>query len=85
MSIDRPHLDRQSAKHRARALHAIANHVCLTDLTDGFCGPHDGVCCQSGRRPRGGCDTVAEGILSAMETRGMVVVWDYDPALWGAR
>ncbi len=86
MSDDRPHLDRQSAKHRARALQAIANHICTTDLTDGFCGPRDGACCrQKGSWRRGGCNVVASGILQALESNGMVVVWDYDPALWGAR
>lgn len=67
-------------RHRARALQAIAEHRCSTDLTDGFCGPRDGRCHWQERGHRG-CAAQAEGILAAMESRGMSVVWDHDPNL----
>lgn len=71
------------AKHRARAIQALAEHRCACDLTDGFCGPRDGVCHQSGRHQD--CVTQARGLLSALESRGMRAVWIYDLALLGAR
>jgi hypothetical protein len=71
------------AKHRARAIQALAHERCVTDLTDGFCGPRDGVCC----RPNGSRDCVrqAKSLLGALESSGMRAVWIYDPALLGAK
>lgn len=76
---------RQNPKAYARALQAIANHRCVCDLTDGFCGPRDGECTQRGRRPRGGCNVEAKGILDSLATVGVIVVWDFDPEMWGAK
>lgn len=73
-------------KHYARAVDALAHHRCSTDLTDGFCGPRDGACAREGRlsrgaRARGGCIAAAEGLLAALASRGMMVVWVYDKEL----
>jgi hypothetical protein len=70
-------------KHYERALRALAGHRCSSDLTDGFCGPNEKPCyC---RRPKGGydrdCATQAAGLLHALETVGMMVVWVYDKDL----
>lgn len=77
--------DRKAAfndKHHRRALAAIANHRCVTDLTDGFCGPDDHapapVTCH--RRSRD-CVVQAEGALQSLANRGMMVVWVYDKEL----
>lgn len=74
---------RQSPKAYARALQAIAHERCVTDLTDGFCGPRDGKCRHMAPQRR--CVVQAAAILQSLETAGMLVVWDYDPELWGAR
>ncbi|MCC6775610.1 MAG: hypothetical protein IT537_03080 [Hyphomicrobiales bacterium] len=63
------------AKHRDRALQAIAEHRCATDLTNGFCTPHGGKCQRKGTRD---CCREAAGILAAIESRGMSVIWSYD-------
>ena len=70
-------------KHRQRALAAIALHICVTDLTDGFCGPDQqtGECQRHGRHLRGTCTARAEGCLHAIEARGCSIVWDFDKAL----
>lgn len=67
------------AKHRARALQALASHRCATDLTDGFCGPRDGEC--FGECHGRNCVRQAEGLLQALETVGCIVVWEHDPSL----
>jgi hypothetical protein len=70
-------------KHRARAVEQIAAHRCSTDLTDGFCGPRDGKCFWQGLNEHNqyrSCMVQAEGIMRAMETRGVSVVWDHDPS-----
>lgn len=69
-------------KHRTRALEALARHVCETDKTDGFCCLRDGKCMNdvSGTRPHLNCVRIAEGLMKAIEGRGMSVVWDHDPA-----
>ena len=71
------------AKHRARALQALAHERCVTDLTNGFCGPRDGKCFRdsNGRS----CVRQAESLLQALESSGMRAVWVYDPALMGAK
>jgi hypothetical protein len=74
---------RQNPKAYARALQAIAQHRCVTDLTDGFCGPSDGECRHMA--PHRKCSDQARGILQALAYVGMTVVWDFDPELWGAR
>ncbi len=68
----------QKEKHRARALRAIANVRCTTDLTDGFCGPRDGKCRQNNPGMRR-CDAQAESILLAIESVGCYVIWHFDP------
>ena len=37
-------------RHKQRAIQAIAHERCVTDLTDGFCGPRDGKCQRQGSR-----------------------------------
>lgn len=70
-------------KHRARAVEAIARHLCSVGMTDGFCGPRDGRCCETGadKNPRRDCMVRAEGCMRAMETVGVKVVWTHDPIL----
>ena len=68
-------------KHRARAVEAMALHICVTDKTDGFCSPRDGFCFNPlGGKPerRQNCMHAAEQLMRAMETRGLMVVWPYD-------
>jgi len=70
------------AKHRARAIEAMAKQLCETDMTNGFCCPRDGKCQRENRNPAWparDCISKAEGLLLAMEGRGMSVVWDHDP------
>lgn len=57
------------AKHQLRALSALAEHVCLTRLTDGFC--------RSENRPECRCWQEADGLLKAMSSRGVYPVWFY--------
>jgi hypothetical protein len=74
-----------AAKHRARAVEALASHRCATDLTDGFCGPRDGKC----QNPSFGggtyrnCMIQAEGLMQAIESRGCTVVWAFDREMIG--
>lgn len=74
-------------KHKARALRAIAEHICSTNLTDGFCGPRDEdgkLSCigQKGARPKErNCVVRARGMLQAMDTVGIVPVWVHDKTL----
>lgn len=68
------------ALHRARALQAIAEERCASDLTTGFCSPRDGKCQWEGAAHRA-CIASAASILRALETQGMVVVWENDPTL----
>jgi hypothetical protein len=65
-------------KHRTRAVQAMAEHICASDYTDGFCGPRDGECRHG--RPSGyrDCVKTAEHCMRAMESRGVMVVWPYD-------
>lgn len=67
-------------KYRERVIEAIASHRCSTDLTDGFCGPRDGKCSGQGgeRPPHRNCCTQARGILAAIESVGMSVIWTFD-------
>ncbi len=67
-------------KHRERAVQAIAEHVCSVNLTDGFCGPRDGKCQRQNNLGRLDCRRLAEGCVHAMETRGITVDWQFDPA-----
>lgn len=77
---------RQNPKAYARALQAIASHRCACYLTDGFCGPRDGQCQQFAHsKYQRNCAVEARGLLDALATVGVLVVWDYDPELWGAR
>ncbi len=71
------------ARHRVRAVAAIAGQLCSTDLTDGFCSPRDGKCAgQNGERPdHRNCMVKAEGCVRAMEGVGIKVVWMFDPIL----
>jgi hypothetical protein len=69
-------------KHRARAVQAMANHLCTTDYTDGFCGPRDGRCTKEGPRRRD-CIRAATGLFEALVTVGIQVVWPYDKAAPG--
>ena len=70
------------ALHRERAKQSLAAHICSTDLTDGFCGPHDGVCQRRLAHPNArDCALKAEGLLQAIESRGCAVVWEHDPTL----
>ena len=69
-------------KHYERAVDAIALHRCSTDLTDGFCGPRDGRCPgHDENRPDRCCIVSAKGILDALASRGMIVVWVFDKEL----
>jgi hypothetical protein len=70
-------------RHRARALQAIAHERCVTDLTDGFCGPRDGKCqrARADEPNTANCCRQAEAILRAMETSGIQPVWIYDPEM----
>jgi hypothetical protein len=70
-----------NAKHCERAVDAIAGHRCSTDLTDGFCGPWDGRCRYDGRPTHRNCIIEARGILEALASRGMMVVWIHDKEL----
>jgi hypothetical protein len=69
------------ALHRARAVQTIAEHRCSTDLTNGFCGPSNGVCRRGSESGRD-CIAEARGIVRALESRGMAVIWEYDPTLY---
>jgi hypothetical protein len=77
------------AKHRQRGLNAMAEHLCSTDYTDGFCSPDtNGLMsgaahCRHHNLPRNGRDCVAKalGLVKAIESRGCSIVWDHDPAL----
>ncbi len=80
-SFNFPGDEAMRVRHRARALQAIAQQRCETDLTTGFCCPRDGEC--SRQSSRGSCVHSAEGILQAIETRGLAVIWRMDPALSG--
>jgi hypothetical protein len=62
-------------KHRARAVKAMAHEICVTEYTDGFCSPRDGICYGTERH---NCMKAAEGCMRAMEGRGLMVVWPYD-------
>jgi hypothetical protein len=77
--------DATMAKHEARALRALASHRCSTDMTDGFCQPEDGACrsplCVNRGREDRDCMRQARGLLQALRTLGMTVVWEHDPAL----
>jgi hypothetical protein len=66
-------------KHRARAVEAMADHLCATDFTDGFCSPRDGKC-RGGNQviPNRNCMQVAEQCMQSMECRGVMVIWSYD-------
>jgi hypothetical protein len=76
------------AKHRQRGLNAMAEHLCSTDYTDGFCSPDtNGLMsgaahCRHHNLPRAGRDCVARalGLVQAIESRGCSIVWDHDPA-----
>jgi hypothetical protein len=68
------------AQHRKRALDALAMHRSTTDLTNGFCAPSEGRCGRQSVTGRN-CIAQAEGLLKAIEGRGMSVVWDHDPNL----
>ncbi|MBI1202570.1 MAG: hypothetical protein GC182_08670 [Rhodopseudomonas sp.] len=72
------------ALHRKRAQIALASHRCATDLTNGLCAPKDGHCHYETRTDGhavSGCMAQAAALLKAMESRGLCVVWEYDPAL----
>ncbi len=58
------------AKHQLRAATALAEHVCATRLTDGFC--------RSENRPECRCWQEADGLLKAMGSRGVFPVWFYE-------
>jgi transposase len=66
-------------KHRTRAVQAMADHLCASDFTDGFCSPRDGQC-RGGSQvtPRRNCMHVAEQCMQSIECRGVMVVWPYD-------
>jgi hypothetical protein len=74
------------ARHHDRAVLAIAGHLCSRELTDGFCGPGSTAvgrdpCCRHPEPRRRDCVKEAEGVLEALETRGMVVAWAHDRQL----
>jgi len=83
--------DQIKAKHRQRGLNAMAEHLCATDLTDGFCCPQteghlmsSGAHCRNPARSRNNrldCVARALGLVQAIESRGCSIVWDHDPAL----
>lgn len=56
--------------HRERAVMAIANEFCVTELTDGFCAPE--------RSPDCKCVQRAKRALRGLETRAMKPVWVFD-------
>lgn len=60
-------------RHKKRALQAIAHERCVSDLTDGFCGPKDGQC-QRQHSP-GECIRQAAACVRAMETNGVFPLW----------
>ena len=64
-------------RHKQRAIQAIAHERCVTDLTDGFCGPRDGKCQRQGSR-QGECIKQAVACVRAMETNGVFPIWIYD-------
>lgn len=70
----------QVAKHRQRAVEALASHRCNTDLTDGFCGPRDGKCHRASHRD---CMVQAEGLMRSIENVGCTVVWAFDREMRG--
>lgn len=68
-------------KHRARAVEAMAYHICACEKTDGFCSPRDGKCHNplGGKREmRQNCMASSEQLMRAIESRGCMVVWPYD-------
>lgn len=77
------------AKHRARAVGCLAEHVCSTDMTDGFCGPEFVDHTMSGpvkcRRDHTGrsCVVKATSLMQAIESRGCTVVWAFDREMLG--
>ncbi|MDN3278779.1 hypothetical protein QWJ07_31270 [Frankia sp. RB7] len=75
-------------KHRRRAIGALADHLCATDMTTGFCSPIYITGMMSGevrcaRNSGRNCVARAEGLVQAIENRGCSIVWDHDPALKG--
>lgn len=73
--------DAMRKKHRERVIEMIASERCSTDLTDGFCGPRDGKCRYDGKSYRRDCMAQARSIMLSIESRGVRVVWIYDPAI----
>lgn len=71
----------RAAKHRSRAVEALAKHRCSTDLTDGFCSPRDARCQQ--RAMHRDCMKQAEWLMRAMENVGCTVVWAFDREMGG--
>lgn len=73
--------DAMRKNHRERAIETIASERCSTDLTDGFCGPRDGKCRYDDHKYHPNCMRQAESIMRMIESRGVRVVWIYDPAI----
>jgi hypothetical protein len=63
------------ARHRDRALEAIAKYLCEARWTDGFC---------NGSREGCKCRSAAHAILVSLEIRGVIPVWEFDRALTAA-
>ncbi|YBV97521.1 hypothetical protein M1D80_11770 [Phyllobacteriaceae bacterium JZ32] len=62
-------------RHRLRAHDALANHICTSRLTDGFCvARHDPDC---------KCHREADSLLDAMASVGVVPLWLFDRTLAG--
>lgn len=64
--------DNDRVRDRVRAAEALAEHICTTRLTDGFCVSRLNTRCK--------CHHEAEGLLRAMAGRGVVPVWERDPS-----
>lgn len=57
-------------KSNLRALRAMAEHICVTRLTDGFC--------RSENKPECKCWTDAGGLLRSLDSVGVQCVWLYE-------
>lgn len=78
-------LDRLLEKHARRALLCLAQHVCATDKTTGFCGPEldettGKIICRHGG-DRVSCAPTAHSLLHSIGTRGVIAFWPFDKEL----
>ncbi len=75
--------------HRQRGKNALADHLCATLMTDGFCSPRNDEgrmsapqqCVHMTKGEHRDCCARAEGLVKAIESRGCKIVWVHDRAM----